>query len=277
MEKNIINNGKNVFYRVVGKGKTVVLIHGFGEDGTVWNNQIEFLKNKYRLIIPDIPGSGKSEIIDDMSMEGLAEFIMFILQSESPNQPTFGGGAILGHSMGGYIALAFAEKYAESVLSLGLLHSTAFADSEEKKITRRKGIDFIRQHGPMEFLKTAIPNLFSEQSKLKNPQVLEDFIRSLPNFTKDALVSYYEGMMNRPDRTSVLKSMDKPVLFLFGKHDTAIPLSDGLKQCHLPEISYIHILKNSGHMGMLEESSETNRIVDEFLQQTENIGTLTNQ
>ena len=129
----------------------------------------------------------------------------------------------------------------------------------------------------MEFLKTAIPNLFSDDSKAKHPSLVKDFIATLPNFSAEALVAYYEAMMARPDRTHVLKSASVPVLFLLGKHDTAIPLSDGLKQCHLPGISYIHILENSGHMGMLEEADETNRILDEFLQETENPRTPTNK
>ena len=267
MDKEINISGKKIFYRVHGNGKPVVWVHGFGETGDVWKTQVEFLKDKLQLIIPDLPGSGQSEIIDDMSMEGMAEVIKTILDTESPKVPPPGGfrGALIGHSMGGYITLAFAEKYPGYLHSFGLFHSSAFADSEEKKATRRKGIEFILQHGAFEFLKTSTPNLFSPVSGQRFPELIGQFVQSLNNFSPQALVSYYESMIQRPDRTHVLKNAKVPVLFILGKYDNAVPLQDGLKLCHLPEKSYIHILHESGHMGMLEEPEKTNRMLEEFL------------
>ena len=101
MNKEILYQNKKIFYRIIGHGKPVLFIHGFGEDGEVWKNQIEFLKNnlpageaRFKLIIPDLPGSGKSEMIDDMSMEGMAEGIKAILDAESSKvSPPTGGGA----------------------------------------------------------------------------------------------------------------------------------------------------------------------------------------
>ena len=301
MNKELLYQNKKIFYRITGSGKPVILIHGFGEEAEVWNDQVEFLKNSFQLIIPDLPGSGQSEMIDDMSMEGMAEVIKTIVETEaspelssfpSLNSGTSEGGAldshssettsvfansknpplegreavcIIGHSMGGYITLAFAEKYPEYGSAFGLFHSTAFADSDEKKTTRRKGIKFIKQKGAFEFLKTATPNLFSQQTKNENPELIEKQIASLNNFSSEALVSYYEAMMQRPDRTDVLRKAAVPVLFIMGKHDVAIPVEDGLKQCQLPEKSYFHILHQSGHMGMLEEPDKSNLILENFL------------
>jgi pimeloyl-ACP methyl ester carboxylesterase len=281
--KNLLYQSKTIFYRIEGNGPTVLLVHGFGEDGNVWQNQVDYLKDKFRLIIPDLPGSGRSEMIDDMSIEGLAEVIKKILLAEtspnsvasnrlnkfedSQNPPSGGRGAFIGHSMGGYIALAFAEKYPELLTGLGLVHSSAFADSEEKKVTRRKGIEFIKQNGAFEFLKTAIPNLFSPRSKDEMPEKIDEFIQEQHNFLPEALVSYYEAMMQRPDRTNVLKNSSVPVLFIMGKYDNAIPIEDGMKQCHLPEKSYIHVLRASGHMGMMEEPETSNKALEEFLLQ----------
>ena len=106
MTKNIKHQGKNLSYQTFGSGRTVVLIHGFGEDGNVWRNQISFLLPSFHLIIPHLPGTGSSEIVNDMSMEGLAESIYFILKEEGVEQCS-----MIGHSMGGYVTLAFAEKY----------------------------------------------------------------------------------------------------------------------------------------------------------------------
>jgi pimeloyl-ACP methyl ester carboxylesterase len=173
-------------------------------------------------------------------------------------------GAVIGHSMGGYITLALAEKYPNHINAFGLFHSTAFADSEEKKSIRKKGIEFINTHGAFEFLKTTTPNLFSPDSKSLIPDSIDAFIDSLNNFKPEALVTYYKAMMQRPDRTELLRKSTVPVLFIIGEHDAAIPLNDSLKQCHLPEKVYIHMLKQSGHMGMLEEPAIANCILEKF-------------
>ena len=273
MDKEIKIAGKRIFYRVLGQGKPVMLVHGFGETGDVWNDQVDFLNHDFRLIVPDLPGSGQSELIDDMSMEGMAEVLKQILDKEiselsEPHQTSPEGGGrvrLIGHSMGGYITVAFVEKYESLLRAFGLFHSSAFADTEEKKATRRKGIEFIKENGAFEFLKTSTPNLFAQRTKDESPELVGQFIQSLNNFSAEALVSYYESMIRRPDRTDLLRNTKLPVLFIFGEHDKAVPLEDVLKQCHLPEKSYFHVLHQSGHMGMLEETEKSNRLLEEFL------------
>jgi pimeloyl-ACP methyl ester carboxylesterase len=268
-EKQVSINGKKLFYRQSGEGaNVVVLVHGFAEDGLVWENQLDALK-EFHLIIPDLPGSGQSEMIDDMSMEGLAAALQQLIVHETATvfykEGEPGSVVMLGHSMGGYITLAFAEKYPAMLRAFGLVHSTAFPDTEEKIETRRKGIAFIEKNGAFEFLKTATPNLYSPETKEKQAGIIEKQIESLRNFSSAALVSYYESMIRRPDRTSVLKTSKVPVLFILGKYDNAVPFNDGLRQCYLPPLSYIHALENSGHMGMQEEPNETAQFVVYFL------------
>jgi len=258
MDKEIIIEGRKIFYRVTGEGQTVFLLHGVPADGNLWRNRFQTLPFKF--IIPDLPGSGKSEIINDMSMEGMAEVIKAIIAAEG-----IASAAMIGHSMGGYISLAFAEKYPGYLNGLGLFHSTAYPDTEEKKGARLKGIEFMKEHGAFDFLKTTTYNLFSQQSKDKMPQLIDEFISGLRNFQTDALVSYYKAMMQRPDRRALLKTLEIPVLFIAGKHDNVIPVNGILEQCHLPEISYFHILTKSGHMGMWEEAEKTNIILNDYL------------
>ena len=258
--KTITYQSSKIFYRIAGTGKPVVLLHGFGEDGEIWNNQIEFLKSHYQLIIPDLPGSGKSELIADMSIEGMAETIKKILKVELPETEEI---CLIGHSMGGYITLAFAEKYPSLLNSFGLVHSSAFADGEEKKAARLKSIGFIKTNGAYEFLKTVIPGLFLNPEGYKPCTSL---IEAGKNFTADALIQYYHAMINRPDRTAVLKIFSKPILFIIGQHDKAIPFDQSMQQCYLPNQSHIHILRNSAHMGMWEETQKTNLILHNFLQ-----------
>lgn len=258
-QKQITHNGNAVYYNVYGEGYPVMLVHGFGEAGSVWKEQIPFLQNDYQLIVPDLPGSGRSPLTTDMSMEGLADVLKTIAEAEATPL------TMIGHSMGGYITLAFAEKYPEQLTGFGLFHSSGFADNDEKKATRKKGIEFIRQHGAAAFLKNTTPNLFSPVTKEQNPGLIDDFIDELDNFSPEALVSYYEAMMQRPDRTAVLKASKVPVLFILGQHDVAVPFEDGLKQVNLPEKSYIHVLRQSAHMGMLEEKAKSNSILKDYL------------
>lgn len=259
-KKTISLNNKVISYEITGNGKPVILLHGFGEDSSVWQLQTEFLKNDYCLITPDIPGSGASELNDDVSMEGIAEVIKLIAAEEELKD-----FVLIGHSMGGYATLAFVEKYAPMLKAFGLFHSSAYADTKEKKATRKKGIEFINSYGAIEFLKTAIPNLFSELTKESNPALVNNFINQIPEFSKNALTAYYEAMIARPDRTKIISQTKLPVLFIIGGHDKAVPFEDSLKQSSLPATSYISILKNSGHMGMLEEAEKSNQALQNFL------------
>jgi len=261
--KHIVFNGKALAYGVAGSGKAVVLVHGFGEDGSIWQQQVAALKNTFTVIVPHLPGSGSSELQANMSMEGLAESINAILEEEGISEC-----ALIGHSMGGYVTLAFAEKWERKLRGFGLFHSTAFADSAEKKVTRQKGIEFIEQNGAFAFLKTTLPNLYSPATKETAPALLQQHLQAVGYFSSEALVQYYQAMMARPDRTPVLKQTALPVLFVLGKWDAAVPPKDGWKQCYLPQKSYIHMLDQSGHMGMVEEAEKSNQLLHEYLIQT---------
>lgn len=266
-EKTISYQSSNIFYRTIGKGKPVVLIHGFGEDGDIWQNQVEFLKAYFYLIIPDLPGSGKSEMINDMSIEGMTEVIKEIINIELSNSSPSGGGRVgaLGHSMGGYITLAFAEKYPDQLSSFGLIHSSAFADNEEKKANRLKSIDFIKKHGAYEFFKSSIPPLFTETWAEQNQSIVDELVEKSKSFMDEAIIQYYQAMISRPDRTAVLKSFQKPILFIIGEHDKAVPFEQSMQQCYLPAQSHINILRNSAHMGMLEEPGKVNSAILQFV------------
>jgi pimeloyl-ACP methyl ester carboxylesterase len=265
--KIITYQSSKIFYRTIGKGRPVVLIHGFGEDGDIWKNQVEFLKDHFYLIIPDLPSSGKSELINDMSIEGMAESMKAVIDFELPKFPLTlseaegqgaEGVALAGHSLGGYITLAFAEKYPDLLSSFALVHSSAFADNEEKKANRLKSIEFVKKNGAYEFLKATIHGLFTEAWISKNTEAVETLVEKSKAFTDQAIIQYYQAMINRPDRTAVLKNFPKPILFIIGEHDNAVPFQQSLQQCYLPSISHIHILRNSAHMGMLEETGKVN-------------------
>lgn len=246
-----------------------MLLHGFGEDSTIWQPQINILQQHFRLIIPDIPGSGQSEFVPEADIETYAEIVKAIVDAERPGLVRLPSGegkiSLIGHSMGGYITLAFAEKYPENLSSFGLFHSSAFADSEEKKQVRQKAIDFIKEKGAGIFLKTSIPGLFTGNYAAKHPEKINGLVEKGNIFSAAALIQYYEAMMSRPDRTAVLINFNRPVLFIIGEHDMAVPLQSSLQLCYLPSQSHVYILANSAHMGMWEEEKKANAILLDFL------------
>jgi pimeloyl-ACP methyl ester carboxylesterase len=182
---NILFQNKKIFYRIEGKGKPVLLLHGFAEDGNIWNKQVKVLKENFLFIIPDLPGSGQSEILEGKcTISDYAEVIKaiadeVILKIIKKDKEQF---SLIGHSMGGYITLAFAEKYPKLLNSFGLFHSSAFADDEQKIATRKKGIEFIKKNGTELFLKTSVPNLFSVQTKKERPGLIMQLLNILKLF-----------------------------------------------------------------------------------------------
>jgi pimeloyl-ACP methyl ester carboxylesterase len=261
VDKTISSGPHTLFYRDEGSGLPVLLLHGFAEDGSIWNKQTEQLKTNYRLLIPDLPGSGRSSALTgDTSMEKMAEDILLLFDQEEIQHCV-----LIGHSMGGYISLAFAEKYPERLKGLGLFHSTAYPDTEEKKTARRKSIEFIQKNGSAPFIRQSTPNLFAPETRKDHPELIDEMIDRYSNFSPDSLAYYYEAMIRRPDRTAILEHSKNPVLFVIGSHDQAVPPQQALQQSHIPALSHIHILNHSGHAGMLEEPGQSYRILQSYL------------
>lgn len=243
--------------------QALLLVHGFGETGSVWNNQIATLNTRYRVIVPDLPGSGRSPHNDAlMDIDAMAVLLHELMCYEQAEQHL-----MFGHSMGGYITMAYAEKYAESLSAFGSVHSSAYADSEEKKAARRKSIGFIQEHGALKFLEQTLPNLFAGKYVEQHKKALGELLAQAALFAPETLIGYYEAMIRRPDRTEILRKTKAPVLFITGVYDEAVPFSHTLEQSHLPDMSYIHVLEKSGHMGMLEEPGQLNQALNEFLTQ----------
>ena len=261
MLKKILYNGEELSYEISGTGLAVMLIHGFTEDHQIWKPVLKGLEKKYKWILPDLPGSGESPF--NKSLLQLKDFsgaINAILENEKIEWLV-----LIGHSMGGYISLAFAEEYPEKLRGLGLFHSSSYPDSAEKKEARIKNIRFIQKNNPALFIDQAIPGLFSESFKAAHLEEIRKLVERYANFSRESLVQYLDAMKNRPATTGVLKSILKPVLFIMGQEDKAVPIKDSLEQCHLPQISYIHILSHTAHMGMIENTSLCNSLIDQFL------------
>jgi pimeloyl-ACP methyl ester carboxylesterase len=261
----------SIHYRIIGQGQPVFLVHGYGEDSRIWNNQIETLSAICQLIVLDLPGSGQSVIttkgmaewLPKLSIDDLAECIHEIVHAED-----VAPAVVLGHSMGGYIALSFARHYPNHLKALGLVHSTAYADSEEKKSVRLKSMEFIRENGGYALFKTTMVNLFGEAFRSSNPASIQELVEATKAFDPQVLIAYTRAMMQRPDRSELLRYLPQPVLFIVGPEDIAVPLTDLEQQAKIPGRSYFHIMDNVGHMGMLESPKQMNQYLSAFIQAT---------
>jgi pimeloyl-ACP methyl ester carboxylesterase len=239
---------------------TVLLIHGFSENGLVWEQQLDFLREQFNVLAPDLPGTGATPLHADLSIESMAEFTRDLLTENGIEK-----AVVIGHSMGGYVALALAEKYPALVQGIGLFHSTATADSEEKKEGRRKSIAMIEKYGSEAFVRQTMPNMFSPAFKKQHPELIDAYIQLCLPCPQASLIAYYEAMMKRPDRTAVLSSLKVPAQFVIGKDDTAVPLANVLPQVSLPAISDIWIFEDTGHMGMWEVPDASRRLLQQFI------------
>jgi pimeloyl-ACP methyl ester carboxylesterase len=248
-----------IHYRVIGNGAAVMLIHGFAEDNSIWNDIVASLSENYQFILPNIPGSGGSPAMTKQhSIDDYAAAMLAILQERQ-----LADVVVIGHSMGGYIALAMAEKKPSSIKALGLFHSSAYADDALKIATRLKAISFLQENGSQAFLKTSLPGLFADP--LQHKKSIDNLLQKAEKCSSDTLIQYYEAMIKRPDRTDLLVTAKFPVLFVMGFEDKAVPFSHSLQQSHLPSIGHISILRGSAHMGMIEEPAKSLLVLTDFL------------
>jgi pimeloyl-ACP methyl ester carboxylesterase len=269
MLKKIKTAAGSISYEVTGEGLPVMLAHGFGEDGYVWNEIAASLSNEYKIIIPHLSGSYLSPIenlslVDNITMESMAEDLHKILEAEKIHQVI-----MLGHSMGGYITLAFAEKHEERLHAFGLIHSTSYADSEAKKEARLKSIEFLKTHSTQSFLEVATPNLFGEPFKNNHPEKINELIERASQITEASMIAYLRAMRKRKDRTDILKKTTKPVFFCIGMQDNAVSPEDAITQSKIPPHSQTLILEEAGHQGMMEEREKLIEAIKVFIDKIE--------
>lgn len=249
-----------------GKGKqTLLLIHGFGEDHTVWKNQIEFLSAHYRIIAPNLPGVHCKPLAIHHSQAPSIRMYVEVLH-ELMHQLDIEHYFIVGHSMGGYIGLSFADDYVNHVQGLLLLHSTTYEDNEAKKSSRMKVAEFIQEWGVAKFLETATPNLFGDAFKRTNPGIVQDVIESGLNIGQEAMIQFVFAMRNRKAMTHLLQQSNLPVWMIAGDADLAVPIQDSLEQIKLLPSSNSLVLENVGHMGMFEATNQVNEFIHQCIQ-----------
>lgn len=245
------------YFRELGTGTPVILLHGFPFTNQIWNSFAERLSENAYVITPDLPGFGKSPLpTGQLSIAHVAEILIHWLREKK-----ISNAILIGHSLGGYVTLSMAKQAPELFSAIGLFHSTALADSAEKKESRNKVIEFIEKNGVQKFTSNFISPLFADPS---NPGV--EVIRSIAiQASESSVKAYTRAMRDREDLTSVLANFKKPILFIAGEKDGGIPVDAVKKQAHLNPLSEVHLLPDVAHMGMVESESQTLDIVKRFI------------
>ncbi len=256
--------------KVANKAQTtLLLIHGFGEDHCIWSNQIEFLSKYYRVIAPNLPGVHcKPLTIHHSHAPSIRNYVE--VMHELMHSLHIEKYYVLGHSMGGYIGLAFADYYVNHVIGLGLIHSTTFEDSIAKKESRLKVAEFILEHGTRKFLETATQNLFGNAFKQAHPDKIQDVMDSVSDISPEAMVQFVMAMRNRKSHQHMLVQNRIPIWMIVGEEDIAVPIEDSLQQAQLLPPNDVIILRQVGHMGMLEATEQVNNALLNFIQTAEN-------
>ena len=238
----------------------LVFLHGFCESTKVWKEFTKSLEHKFRIILLDLPGFGENtHNIHDYSMESMAEYVKEQLDEKGVKKCI-----LVGHSMGGYVSMAFAEKYGSMLNGLCLFHSSALPDTDEKKENRNKTIEFVEKHGVDKFMESFVEPLFYADNRKKLRREIDMMVEIGKSTPKESITGGLAAMRDRPDRTDVLRKLKCPVLFIFGKEDGAVPLDKALEQCHLPGNSMVNFLAKTGHMGMFERTYETRKAIEKF-------------
>jgi pimeloyl-ACP methyl ester carboxylesterase len=257
--KTVLFQKKKIFYDAWGKGKTIVLLHGFTETSAIWKKFAKKLSVDYRVIAIDLPGHGKSECIgDNHSMELLADIVQAVLKQEKIRKCL-----LIGHSMGGYASLSFAGKYPGMLKGFGLFHSHAFADSPEDRRNRDRTIELVTRN-KFEFITRFIPELFPEEVRGKFGKQIRELVTEAGKMKNEAVIAALKGMRDRPDQRNLLRTTTLPVLFILGLKDPRTPLSRICQMIPLPFRSEVLLLKNTGHMGYIEAPEETLEMIRGF-------------
>ena len=249
----------SLYYRQKQNPITLVLIHGFCEDSTVWDSIIPEIVGVNDLIV-DLPGFGKSETLESLSMDTMADAVKFVLDKNGVDKCI-----MIGHSMGGYVTLNFAKRFSDYLLGIGLFNSHPFADTEEGRMNRKRGIEFVKKNGAKHYVSQVIPGLFPEPFRSENEALIKGLVEDASEYDPVGIIAALAAMLDRPDHSKTIEELNIPVLHILGKAETVIPHEINLKQCHLANVAQIHILENVGHMAMYEAKEKSIGILNEFI------------
>jgi pimeloyl-ACP methyl ester carboxylesterase len=252
-------------YTDKGRGNAVILVHGYLETLEIWDSFSRKLAGKYRVISIDLPGHGGSDLIaETQTMELMAEAIKELI-SGTGLKKVF----LTGHSLGGYIVLAFADLYPEMLYGYCLFHSHPFADVPETIEKREREIALVKAGGKDLMYPENVVKMFATVNLQKFSAELQRSGEIASTISGEGIVAVLKGMMKRPSRLEVMQSGKVPCLWILGAMDNHINCELARARVKLPTNAQLAILKNSGHMGFVEEEKESLEIINSFIKRLE--------
>lgn len=247
--KEIIHKNTKISFSDFGKGTAIVLLHGFLENSTMWDYFITDFSKKYRIITIDLLGHGNTGPQGYVhSMEDNADVVHAVLSELKIRKAVF-----VGHSMGGYVALAFAELYADNIKGMVLLNSTSRADSDERKTNRDRAIKAVKQNYT-NFVRLSIANLFSENNRERLSQEIENVKIEALKTPLQGIVASLEGMKIRKDREVILHFAPYPILLVLGKNDPVLNYDESIEQIEGTDVKLLTF--PDGHMSPIENRDD---------------------
>ena len=258
-ERTITKTGTEIAYNYSGNGNTIILIHGFLETKEIWDEFEDLLAKQFSVISIDLPGHGKSGLQEKQySISDYAQTVKDVMDFEQIKKAT-----LIGHSMGGYVALAFADEFHENLSGLCLFHSTPLADSEEKKTMRELTIEKIRNQGTEQVCKEHAPKVFANENIAKFEDKIQKNIETALGISAQGVINSLYAMKNRKDYSQIFQDIEVPVCYIIGTKDNFIGL-DILRNLKFPQNNKTKILNNSGHIGFIEEKELALSIITDF-------------
>lgn len=240
----------SIHYHVYGSGPAIVLLHGFLESSGMWAKVIPFLSENHTVITLDFPGLGKSDVLAEThTMELMAEVVHALLEHLKIESATW-----VGHSMGGYITLAFIDLFGEKANKIILLNSTSKSDSEERISIRNRSIRLMHEH-PKAFVSMAIGNWAVADSREKFKDEINYLKEQAFTFPNEGIIAAIKGMRDRKDRTAALQKFSKPKYLLLAENDPIIPCEETKKIAE--NAGVVVKVISGGHMSMIENFEET--------------------
>ncbi len=258
--KKISYRGGYISYSDTGSGIPLVFLHGYLETAEVWNSFAGKLAPEFRVICVDLPGHGGSDVYGEThTMEFMAEAVNGLLEKLNISRVF-----MAGHSMGGYVTLAFLELFPEKLLGYCLFHSQPFADLPAAVEKRQKEISLVKDGKKELIIPGNIERMYATGNLEKyagNVVRSKEIASEIP---PGGITAVLRGMMARPSRVTLVEEGRVPCLWILGAKDNYIPCDDIQSRVKLPSDSEVVILKNSGHMGFVEEEEEAAEAVRKF-------------
>jgi pimeloyl-ACP methyl ester carboxylesterase len=261
MKKYVHFRGKKIFYSESGSGQVILLVHGYLETSEVWDGFAAKLSDKFRVIAVDLPGHGSSDIYAEVhTMEFLAAMFEGLMSTLGIDR-----SFIIGHSLGGYAALAFLELYPGRLDGYCLFHSHPFADMPETVQKREREILIVKAGKKFLMYPDNIQRMFAEDNIIKFHDALERSKRIASTIQAEGIIGVLKGMIERPSRLKVMEAGKVPCLWILGSMDAYIPYVAMKERVKLPANAELLILNNSGHLGFIEEEEKAAEAITAFI------------